>query len=94
MDVSDQVGHKPNCTVTKYKIKRDMYTNYAEKIFCGTFFSNFLVFKDERLTRACGNILYVPEIHIEWQNKNKYCLNQYFAFILVRLASVLVFSFS
>ena len=27
-------------------------------------------------------------------DKNKYCLKQYFAFILVGLASVLVFSFS
>ena len=38
----------------------------------------------------------LPKYYCRWPSiyKNKYCLNQYFAFILVRLASVLVFNFS
>ena len=36
----------------------------------------------------------IPPLKLRFGGGYKYCLNQYFAFILVGLASVLVFSFS
>ena len=56
------------------------------------FFFFFFFFFSSKIILFHDFIIGHEELHKLY--KNKYCLKQYFAFILVGLASVLVFSFS